>query len=63
MTGIFAVLYAIACVVWAKYLTKDLKPLRNWQWLLSWTVFLPLVAVGLIFAALGALKDWLVGEA
>lgn len=63
MTEILVVAYVFVSIAWAVRIAKDQKPLRNWQWLLSWTVFLPIVIVGLVFAALCALKDWLVDEA
>lgn len=53
------IIYILACVAWAYYLSKDFSQLKNWQWLLSWTVFLPVVAVTLAWGVVMGFVEWL----
>lgn len=54
--------YAVMCVAWIWYLNRRDTPWKNWQWLLSWTLFLPVVLAAVMCVAISDSIEWLKQE-
>lgn len=54
--------YIAACLAWGIYLERGVKTLHNWQRLISYSVFLPLVIAACLLVAFYELWKWLMEE-